>query len=211
MTARTDTTPYKGHVALYMTGFVVALIVFVVTTILALNGTATGWEYTWFMAINSWSEDLYRPMKAITFLGSIWMAAATVIVAFFVRFYRLAWRLAFSILTAYGLVTLAKFCIGRERPVELLGSVSERAVEFGMGFPSAHAAIITVIVLTLVPYLRWRWRWLVPLLIGAVAVSRLYLGVHAPLDVIGGVALGTAIVAAIRILPQPLRVALRID
>jgi membrane-associated phospholipid phosphatase len=80
-----------------------------------------------------------------------------------------------------------------------------------MGFPSWHAAAITVIMLTLLPYLRGKWRLAVPLLIAAVCISRLYLGVHIPLDIVGGVALGTAIVASIRILPQHIRVLLRID
>lgn len=211
MAAKTDTTPYKGHVALYLTGFIAAVIIFSIATILAVKGTATGWEYSWFMTINGWSERWYYPMLTVTALGSVWMAAATIVVAFFAQFYRLAWRLALSILIAFGIVTLAKHLIGRPRPEGLFEGVHERAIELGMGFPSGHAAAITVIMLSLLPYLRGKWRLIVPMLIAAVALSRLYLGVHIPLDVIGGIALGTTIVASVRILPQHLRVLLRID
>lgn len=211
MAAKTDTTPYKGHAALYLSGFIGAVLVFVAATILAAKGTATGWEYTWFMAVNEWPERWYYPMVVITAPGSVWMAATCIVVAFFAQFYRLAWRLALSILTAAAVVAFAKHFVGRERPGELFDGMHERIVELGMGFPSWHATAITVIMLTLLPYLRGKWRLAVPLLIIAVCISRLYLGVHIPLDIIGGLALGTAIVACIRILPQHIRVLLRID
>jgi undecaprenyl-diphosphatase len=211
MAAKTDTTPYKGHDTLYLAGFFAAVITFVIATLVAVKGGATGWEYSWFMIVNGWSESWYRPMLAVTALGSVWMAAATIVVAFFAQFYRLAWRLALSILTGAAIVFVAKHVVGRARPEGLFGGLHERVVELGMGFPSWHATAITVIMLTLLPYLRGMWRLTVPLLIVVVSVSRLYLGVHLPLDIIGGVALGIAIVALIRILPQHLRVLLRID
>jgi undecaprenyl-diphosphatase len=209
--AKTDTTPYKGHTAIYLIGLVLALIIFVFATLLAAKGTTAGWEYTWFTTINNWPERWYHPMLIITALGSVWMAAASVVVVYFAHFYRLTWRLAFAIGGAAVSVALFKHFVGRVRPQGLFEGIHVRVVETGMGFPSWHATSITIIMLTLLPYMPWRWRWLVPVLIAAVAVSRLYLGVHLPLDVIAGMALGTIIVAAMRILPQPLRVLLRID
>jgi len=44
--------------------------------------------------------------------------------------------------------------------------------------------------LTLIGYLPRRYRWVVPSAIIGVAISRIYLGVHAPLDIIGGFAIG---------------------
>jgi membrane-associated phospholipid phosphatase len=209
--ARHDTTPYKGHFALYAGGFVAALVVFGISAWLAAKGTATGWEYTWFHAVNGWSESWYRFMVIVTFFGSTMWAPIAVILAFLFRFYRLAWRMALSILGAYSIVMVAKHVVGRERPLALFHDAHARVAEAGMGFPSGHATLITVVTLTLLPYMPWKWRWTVPAAIVLVCLSRLYLGVHIPLDLIGGVAVGTGVVAFVRILPQPIRVLLRID
>ena len=210
MKAKTDTTPYKGHIKIYITGFVGALLVLAGSSALALSGIA-GWEHSLGRTINGMPDSLSGFMQAVTFLGSQWMAVIVVAGAFFASFYRLALRLSLSIFAGYASVFIVKHVVGRERPFQLFTDIHARVAESGMGFPSGHTTIATIITLTLLPYVLPKWRILLPLVILLVGFSRIYLGVHAPLDIVSGIALGTAVVAAIRILPQPLRVFLRID
>ena len=57
---------------------------------------------------------------------------------------------------------------------------------------SGHAAVAVAIATLIVPYLPRRARWVALVVAALVCVSRLYVGAHLPLDVVGGAALGWA-------------------
>lgn len=208
---RTDHTPYKWRRDLYGVILAVASLVFIAAASVAYHGQPAGWEYTWLKAVNDLPNSWKIAAVIITYFGSGWAIAAAVVVAFFLRLYRLAWRLTLSVGLALGLGYLAKAVVDRGRPEAFFTNLHFRAHETGMGFPSLHTVAATVIALTFLPYIHKQWRWLVPAMILGVGLSRLYLGVHLPLDVIGGMALGTIVVALCRVLPQPLRILLKID
>jgi membrane-associated phospholipid phosphatase len=103
---------------------------------------------------------------------------------------RLAIVLALSVVTSQVL----KEAFGTSRPYDLdvaLSTDSARRTGGGHGFPSGH----TMNAATFWPAFAFRyggpWLWIVALLIAfAVALSRVYLGVHMPIDVTGGFVLG---------------------
>ncbi len=88
-----------------------------------------------------------------------------------------------------------KFLVDRQRPCDALPNVNTLAgyrcaAEFDPAFPSGHASRAFAVAALLA--IRFRWRLGIPA--GAFAVlagiSRIYLGLHWPSDVLGGAAVG---------------------
>jgi undecaprenyl-diphosphatase len=100
-----------------------------------------------------------------------------------------------SILLGSTLVDVIKALVGRSRP----DLIDRLMVETSNSFPSGHAASSAIVYLTLAtllfPVVRERRMraYLIAialLLVGAIGVSRVYLGVHWPSDVIAGWSFG---------------------
>ncbi len=107
---------------------------------------------------------------------------------------------------AYGM-ELLKDLFATPRPFEVDPTVarSQAAIDSapGASFPSGHALLVTVFWGLAASYVRRGWfTALAVLLIVLVSLSRLYLGVHFPSDVVGGVLLGVVLVAAGRALDR---------
>lgn len=87
-------------------------------------------------------------------------------------------------------VKAAKLPVGRGRPRQCLSRVRVRGAEpSGLGYPSGHAAVATMLaLLTTPPGLR---RGSALTIAGFTGVARMYVGAHLPLDVVGGCAIGT--------------------
>lgn len=99
---------------------------------------------------------------------------------------------------AYGM-ELLKDLFATPRPFEIDPTVarSQSAIDTapGASFPSGHALLATAFWGLAASYARRGWfTALAAVLIVAVALSRLYLGVHFPSDVIGGVLIGIVVV-----------------
>jgi membrane-associated phospholipid phosphatase len=158
-------------------------------------GTVGGLERSVFRFVNGW-PDAWRPVlwvfQLLGLLGTPLLVAA---VALLLRRWRLA--LALALLPLVKLVVekdVLKALVRRERPgTTIPGAVLRNVPSAGPSFPSGHAIIAFGIAVLLLPYLRRRWQVVVVVLAVLNSVARVYLGGHAPLDVIGGGAAGIAI------------------
>jgi membrane-associated phospholipid phosphatase len=188
-----------------------SLAALIILVLLVRDHTITGPELSTFRMFNNLPESWHVVVTAVSEIGLVFGVVAAAIAAW-LRYFKLAWRLLLSVGVAYVAAVIVKMLVDHPRPQGMLQDLHVRAAETGAGFPSAHVTIATVALLTLFPYLPRRWRWIIALAgIGLVAGSRMYLGVHSPYDVLGGAALGVAIVSIIRVLPRTIKVLSRLD
>jgi undecaprenyl-diphosphatase len=148
--------------------------------------------------VSSRTSALTTMARAITWAGSSWvlvpLAAICCLLLLRRRLPREAAAMALSLGGAILLWHLVKALVSRPRPpVEHLQQVS------GSSFPSGHATQAGAFWLSLVlalraaqapPAARRAAQVLAPLIVLAVATSRVYLGVHYVSDVIAGILLG---------------------
>lgn len=127
---------------------------------------------------------------------AIWVVTALA----FIRGHR---RLAASTFgggyVAYYGAKLIKHNIIRPRPIALLSHVHIRGyAAHGSGFVAGHTAVAASLAILLAPYVGRRWRWVLSALVVVVGFTRVYVGSHLPLDVVGGAAIGVAVGALTR-------------
>jgi membrane-associated phospholipid phosphatase len=103
---------------------------------------------------------------------------------------------AVATLVAWRLDDLVKAIIERPRPEGLPFGPIVRDHATGYGFPSGHTTLAFAFATVLHPLLPARVRWIPWAIATAVGLARMYVGVHWPMDVVGGAALGIAVGAA---------------
>jgi membrane-associated phospholipid phosphatase len=195
---------------------VVAVVLFVITAFIAHRHQLTGLQARLFYDI----DNLNLPSGFTTAarwltegLGAAYPIAVCVIVPLLFKNFRLAWRFFVTVGVAGAISDLiVKYIINEPRPIVMLnGHLHQRVIETGPGFPSGHETVATAMALTLWFILPPRWRWLSVLWLTVLAFSRLYLGVHTPVDIIGGFAVGLMVVCVVRLLPPVIAKPLRLE
>ena len=95
---------------------------------------------------------------------------------------------------AWALANVAKVIADRPRPYEVIAdAVLRQQPAHGTSFPSSHTAVTLAVVIALVPFLARPLAAAGIAYAGLVGWSRVYLGVHYPLDVLAGAGIGMAV------------------
>ena len=174
-----------------------------------VDGAPLGWDRTIMLALRVpgdprqpiGPEWLHYAMIDVTALGGGFVLTLAVIVVTGLLLVRRLWLTAALVLAATIsgsiLAGQAKFFFHRTRPtlVDHLIDVT------GLSFPSGHATNSAIVYLTLAGLIAQVERGhrtraytmaVATLLVGAIGISRVYLGVHWPSDVLAGWCAGTA-------------------
>ena len=171
---------------------------FAVSALLLKTG-AVSWDVSLFRVLNDVPVALVPVLTRLSRLFSPVgiIAVVALIVIYVVARNRSVLPVAAGAVAAgasWVLSHVAKALADRPRPYEVVaGAVLRQHPAHGTSFPSAHTAVTVAVVIALVPFL--------PRALAAVAIayavlvgwSRVYLGVHYPLDVLGGAGIGMAV------------------
>ncbi|HHS96730.1 MAG TPA: phosphatase PAP2 family protein [Chloroflexi bacterium] len=136
------------------------------------------------------------PFRFFTFLGEEEFFLILLPLVYWCLDRRTGARLTVLFLFSAYLNAVAKVVAGQPRPFEYTDRVRPLAEAEGGGFPSGHTQSAVVVWGYLASQFRRTWLWVVAaLLMALIPLSRIYLGVHFPTDVLGGYVIGAVLLA----------------
>ena len=191
----------RGHGA----RLIVAVVLLVLSALPIERGSVPTWEKEIFELINHLPDWLNPPLQVVMQLGNLLAVPVIALIALFVwKRWRVAVDIAISGTAAWLLARIVKTAVGRGRPGDLLDEVVLRdPAQHGLGFVSGHTAVAAAVATVLAAYLGFRGTVIVVALAALVGISRIYVGAHLPLDVVGGAMMGWALGSLIHFFVLP--------
>lgn len=148
--------------------------------------------------LQGFSPDLDRPFRLLSFLGNEGFYLFLLPFLYWCVDRHAGARLTLLFLASAYVNAAAKVLAAQPRPFQYDTRIRQLMEAGGGGLPSGHAQNGLVVWGYLASVLRRPWAWVAaPLLILAISLSRLYLGVHFPVDIAGGYLLGGALLAVV--------------
>jgi membrane-associated phospholipid phosphatase len=169
------------------------LALLVACGLVARNGRVGPIERSVFHAVNGLPDWLYRPLWIFQQLGNVVVALLVVLLlAAVLRRPKLAAAAVVAVAAKLWLERIVKSVVERSRPGTTIGDAVLRGQvsTHGLSFVSGHAAVTVALATALSAVLPRPWRTLVWVLVVLNGVTRIYVGAHNPLDVLGGAGLG---------------------
>src|SRR6185437_9134406 len=173
-------------------------LAFVAVAWLTMSGAAVGFDAAVRDAVHSWTSPLLTSlMVGISATGTdVFMGALgflSVWLMLHLERRRDAIVFVVTVLAAEALMEILKLAFHRARPIPFF---AERPDSYS--FPSGHAlkSAVFYILLASLGSRHWAVRAAAVLLALLVGISRIYLGVHYPTDVLGGYAVAVVCLAA---------------
>lgn len=168
-----------------------ACAVLVASTVHARSRAVSPTETDVFTRVNGLPEEYTPVLYVLMQAGQFGAVPVSAVLARGLRRPRVAAAIVIAGCSAWVLARLVKRVAVRGRPAAHIDAVVIRGREWtGLGFPSGHAAVAAGIATVIAPELPLPLRPLVWTLVGCVALARIYVGAHLPVDTVGGVALG---------------------
>ncbi|RIV39707.1 lysylphosphatidylglycerol synthase domain-containing protein [Micromonospora radicis] len=190
-------------------------VLVVVASLLVRRYPVAAWERDVFTLLNRAPAGLTPVLVVIMQVGSYLTVFGAALLAALLRRPALARDLLLAGNLAYWLAIVNKVAVARQRPAALLADVAlHDTVTGALGYPSGHVAVATALALVAARAGGVRWRRLLWLVVVLVAVARIHVGAHLPVDVVGGFLVGWLAVCLTRLVvgevgPQRSAAALR--
>ena len=161
--------------------------------LIAQRGHLPVFERDLFRIVNDLPSLVFPVVWALMQFGNVVAVPVVAGIAALTGRIRMARDLLVAGVLAYVAAGFVKSVVGRERPAGLVDANLLDGNVSGIGFISGHSAVAAALATAAMPYLSRRWRRWVWALAWGVALGRVYVGAHLPLDILGGAATGWAI------------------
>lgn len=177
-----------------------ALVCLVVAVLVAREAQPGVLQVNVFRLVNQLPGAFAAPLIGGMQLGALPAVPVFALIALLGHRARLARLLLLGGALAWALAKALQGLLGQEPPEVVLGAVTlHGSVSPGFSFPSTHVAVAAALAAVAGPYLTRPNRRLAWSIAAAVAVARIYVGAHFPIDVVGGAAVGWGIGALIHL------------
>ncbi len=171
---------------IYIIYTIVGVSIFLFGQLLADSGVGT-LELYLFRFFNSLPGYLTPIFILISVFGTIGFVFVATLVTLFRKHYAHSIKFLLAGVLAWIVTKWLKTYEFRQRPSEILPNVQLREnLDSVIGYPSGHAAVATALGTIAYLYTPKRFHKYITWMIVLVCVSRLFLGMHLPIDVIGG-------------------------